>query len=103
MKDDQSITGHIFKMNSYRWVLIEKAKELSTSPDLHFLRQPVLTISVFSSSHIYPLDTMYCVCTSVSIFKQYILASCHERWGHSSLGSILLLSLLFPIFPIIIE
>lgn len=43
--DDQSITGHIFKMNSYRWVLIEKAKELSTSPDLHFLRQPVLTIS----------------------------------------------------------
>ena len=85
-------------MNSYRWVLIEEAKELSASPDLHLLRQKVLTISVFISSHIYPLDTMHCVCTSVSTFKQYILASCHERWGHSSLGSILLLSLLVPIF-----
>lgn len=90
-------------MNSYRWVFIEKAKELSISPDLHLPRQPVLTISVFISSRIHPLDTMYCVCTSVSTFKQYILASCRERWGHSSLGSILLLSLLFPIFKIIIE
>ena len=34
-------------MNSYRWVLIEEAKELSASPDLHLLRQRVLTISVF--------------------------------------------------------
>lgn len=90
-------------MNSYRWVLIEEAKELSASPDLHLLRQPVLTISVFISSHVYPPDTMHCVCNSVSTFKQYILASCSERWGHSSLGSILLLSLLFPILKIIIE
>lgn len=42
-----------------------------TSPDPHLLRWPVLTISVFSSSHIYLCDTIYCACISGSRFKQY--------------------------------
>ena len=87
-------------MNSYRWVFIEKAKELSISPDLHLPRQPVLTISVFISSRIHPLDTMYCVCTSVSDFtdlcersfsdetllKGFLFPSCDNLGPHGGVG-----------------
>lgn len=91
---------HIFLKNELFWMSIrwECKRFLFIFPDPHLLRQPILTIAGFGSSHLYFHDTTHCACTSVSRFTRYPLAPCHERWSRSSLRYLYLISF-FP-FPL---